>query len=83
MAIKDLYKQVESEKKNKVKDDEVYSMAKKDAIAEHKNLVKVLRGGDKKALEAEAVKQEAELEEMMGSDNDDDEEKDEEGDYQD
>lgn len=84
MAIKDLYKQVEAEKKNKVKDkDDTYSMSRKDAISEHKNLVKVLRSGDKKAQEAEAVKQEKELAEMISGDTDNDQEADSEGNYTD
>lgn len=84
MAIKDLYKQVQADKKNKIKDDnEIYSMPRKDAISEHQNLVKVLRSGDKKAQEVEAVKQEKELAEMMKGDTDNDPAADSKGNYTD
>lgn len=66
MEMKDLYKEVETEKKNKVKDSSVITMSREDYISEHKNLIKVLRTGDKKALEAEAEKQEKEMESKVG-----------------
>lgn len=83
MAIKDLYKEVETEKKNQVKDSSVITMSREDYISEHKNLIKVLRSGDKKALEAEAAKQEKEMEDKVGDMvedemEDEDEEEDEE-----
>ena len=74
--IKEVYSQVEKEKKNKV-DDTKISMNRDDFIEEHVNLVKILRSGDKKSLEAEAKKQEKELKEETGetvSDNEDSEE---------
>ena len=73
--IKEVYKEVEKEKENKV-DDTKISMDMDDFIDEHKNLIKVLRSGDKKLLEAEARKQEEELKEETGEtipDNEDDE----------
>ena len=73
MAIKDLYKEVENKKENEVKDN-VVTMSQDDFIEEHKNLIKVLRSGDKKAQEAEAMKQEKELQEEVGETSDDDEE---------
>lgn len=66
--IKEVYNEVEKEKENEVDDDEV-TMSKDDFIKEHKNLIKILRSGDKKALEAEAKKQEEELEEQIGEDD--------------
>jgi hypothetical protein len=69
--MKDLYKEVEKEKKNKVKDCSKVVMSKEDYISEHKNLIKVLRSGDKKALEAEAVKQEKEMEDKVGDEVED------------
>lgn len=73
MAIKDIYKEVEKEKKNEVKDSSTIKMDRDDFISEHKNLIKVLRSGNKKVQEAEAVKQEAELAEEIGEDMSDDE----------
>ena len=72
MAIKDVYNQVTKDKENKVKDSDV-SIPLKEFISEHKNLVKILRSGDKKAQEAEAAKQEAELKEETGETAEDDE----------
>lgn len=71
MAIKDLYKEVETEKKNKVKDSFVVTMSREDYISEHKNLIKVLRTGDRKALEAEAAKQEQEMADKVGDEVED------------
>jgi len=62
MAIKDFYKE---------KDDEMVSMSKEDFIDEHIHLIKVLKSGDKKALEAEAKKQEEELASEMGDEEED------------
>jgi hypothetical protein len=78
MALKDTYKEVEDEKKNKVKEDEVYTMDLDDFISEHKKLIKILRGGVRADLLAEAKSQEAELKECldehgMEGDNDEDE----------
>ena len=73
--IKDVYKEVEDKKENEVAEPMI-TMAKDDFIEEHKNLIKILRAGDKKALLAEAKKQEAELKEEAGEtvdDNEDDE----------
>jgi len=63
--IKDVYEEIEKEKENDV-DDKTISMSEEDFISEHKNLIKVLRSGDPKALEAEAKKQEEELKEKIG-----------------
>ena len=63
--IKEVYKEVEEEKENEVDDAEI-SMTIDDFIEEHTNLIKILRSGDKKALEAEARKQEKELKEETG-----------------
>ena len=52
-------------------------MNRDDFIEEHKYLIKCLRSGDKKALEAEAKKQEAELKEETGETASDDEDKEE------
>lgn len=79
MAIKDIYKEVENEKKNEVKDS-VIKMDREDFISEHKNLIKILRSGDKKAQEAEAVKQEKELADEIGNDMEDEDEDEEEED---
>jgi hypothetical protein len=65
MAIKDLYKEAEDEKENEV-DDDVVTMPMADYVKEHIHLIKVLRNGDKKALEAEAVKQEKEMADELG-----------------
>lgn len=70
--IKEVYNEVEKEKKNEVEDDTI-SMSTDDFIEEHKNLIKVLRSGDKKALEAEAKNQEKELKEETGETDDDNE----------
>jgi len=61
--IKEVYKEVEEEKENEVEDDDTVTMSIEDFCDEHRNLIKVLRSGDKKMLEAEAKKQEEELEE--------------------
>ena len=65
--LKEVYKKVEEEKKNEVKSSDI-SMSREEFISEHKHLIKVLRSGDKKAQEAEAVKQEKELLEETGED---------------
>jgi len=70
--IKEVYKEVEDEKENEVEDDSI-SMPKDDFIEEHVNLIKVLRSGDKKLLEAEAKKQAKELKEETGEESEDDE----------
>jgi hypothetical protein len=80
MAIKDLYSEVEKEKTNKVKESSSLSMSKEEFISEHKNLIKVLRSGDKKAQEAEAVKQEKELTDKCGDGMDEEADKDDEDD---
>ncbi len=67
--IKEVYNEVEKEKENEV-DDDTISMSTDDFIKEHKNLIKVLRSGDKKLLESEAKKQEKELKEETGEDDD-------------
>ena len=75
MALKDTYKEVEDEKKNKVKEDEVYTMSLDDFISEHKKLIKILRGGVRADLLAEAKSQEEELKECLeehGMDNEED-----------
>lgn len=71
--LKDVYKKVEEEKKNEVKSSDI-TMSREDFISEHKNLIKVLRSGDKKAQEAEALKQEEELMEETGESEQEDEE---------
>lgn len=70
--INEVFKEIESENNNKVKDTTVV-IELKDFIEEHKNLIKVLRSGDKKAQEAEALRQELELEEETGESENDDE----------
>lgn len=80
MALKDTYKEVEEESKNKVKDTSV-KMELDDFIEEHKTLISLLRNGSKKEQMAEADKQEKELEECMkehGVEGDDDEDDNEE-----
>jgi len=72
MAIKDVYNQVEKDKKNEVKSSNV-SIPMDDFIEEHKRLISILRGGDKKAQMAEADAQEKELKEESGETVDDDE----------
>lgn len=64
MDIKKIYKEIEKEKENEVEDDSI-TMSRDEFISEHRNLIKVLRSGDKKALEEEAKKQEEELEEYL------------------
>lgn len=70
--IKDLYKEAKDEKDNEV-DEKVVIMSRDDFIEEHKNLIGILRSGDKKLQEAEAKRQEAELAEETGETMDDDE----------
>jgi hypothetical protein len=82
MAIKDLYNESEKEKGNKIKDSSI-SMSREDFISEHKNLIKILRSGDRKAQEAEAAKQEKELAEEAGEEMQKEEEDEEEGDDED
>ena len=70
--------EIENEKKNEVKSSPKVSMSREEFISEHKNLIKVLRSGDKKAQEAEAAKQEAELAEEMGEEMEDEDDEDDE-----
>lgn len=72
-----MYKKVEEEKKNEVKSSNI-SVSREEFISEHKNLIKVLRSGDKKAQEVEASKQEAELNEEIGEEDEDKDEEEEE-----
>lgn len=73
MNLNKIYKEVEDEKENEVDDTEGgVIISREDFIAEHKNLIKVLRSGDKKALEAEALKQEQELSEELDNDVEED-----------
>lgn len=65
MALNDVYKEVESDKKNKVSDPNSYSMPLEEFIDEHKRLIKILKEGSREELLAEAKKQEDELEECM------------------
>ena len=76
MAIKDLYKEVEKKKENEVEDD-VVTMSTEEFCDEHRNLIKVLRSGDKKMLEAEAKKQEAELAEYEDEEEEEEDESEE------
>lgn len=71
--IKEVFKEAETEKENEVKSSTVV-MELDDFIEEHKNLIKILRSGDKKALEAEASKQEKELRDEVGDDYEEEEE---------
>ena len=73
MAIKDLYKEVEKEKKNKVK-PKVVTMEIDDFIEEHKELIRVLREGTKEERLAMADKQEEELSEYNEEDEEEDDE---------
>jgi hypothetical protein len=72
MSIKKIYKEVEEEKENEVEDDSI-TMDKEEYLSEHRNLIKVLRSGDKKLQEAEAKKQEEEIAEYDDEDDDEDE----------
>lgn len=65
MALNDVYKEVENEKKNKVSEPTSYSMPISEFIDEHKRLIKILREGSREELLAEAKKQEEELEECL------------------
>ncbi len=79
MALKDIYKKIENNKKNEVKGKEMYSMPLDEYIEEHKCLIKTLREGSREELLAEAEKQEEELEECLeehGMSKDDIEEED-------
>ena len=79
MAIKDVYNEVESEKKNQIKESEMYSMPLSEYIEEHQCLIKTLREGSREELLAEAEEQEEELEECLkehGMSEDDIEEED-------
>ena len=76
MAIKDVYNQVEKDKKNEVKSSNV-SIPMDDFIEEHKRLISILRGGDKKAQMTEADAQEKELMEETGEKVDDNEDSEE------
>jgi hypothetical protein len=80
--LKEVYKKVEEEKKNEVKSSNI-TMSREDFISEHKNLIKVLRSGDKKAQEAEAAKQEKELLEETGEGIEQEDEEDEDEDDED
>ena len=62
MSIKQIYSEVE---KSKV--DSGPSMTKKEFVTEHKRLIKVLNSGDKKALADEAKLQQEELDEFLGT----------------
>jgi uncharacterized protein YqeY len=62
MALKN---ETENEKKNKVKEKEVYTMPLEEFIDEHKDLIKILREGSREELLAEADEQESELEECL------------------
>lgn len=63
MALKTIYNEVQ---KNKIKDKKMVYMSLEDFVAEHKDLIRVLKVGSKKELLAEADKQQAELEEETG-----------------
>lgn len=63
--LKNLYNETENEKKNKVKEKEVYTMPLDEFISEHKDLIKVLREGTRDELLAMAKQQEEELEECL------------------
>ena len=65
--INEVYKEVEKKKKNEVEED-VVTMSIEEFCDEHRNLIKVLRSGDKKLQEAEAKKQEEELAEYEEED---------------
>lgn len=69
--IKEVYNKMKEEKANEVEDREI-SMTVEEFIDEHKNLIRVLRSGDKKALESEARKQERELKDKTGLTESDD-----------
>ena len=73
MALKNVYKEVEKEKENKIKEKKMIYMSLEDFVKEHKELIRVLKSGQKSELLAEAEAQQAELDEEIG-----DEEKDEE-----
>jgi len=73
--LNQVYKKVEEENKNEVKNSSI-SMSREDFISEHKNLIKVLRSGDKKMQEEEANKQEKELSDEIGDEIEEDEEED-------
>ena len=77
--LKEIFRKVEDEKKNEVKPSGI-TMSREDFISEHKNLVKILRSGDKKAQEAEAAKQEKELLEETGEDTEQENEEEEDED---
>jgi hypothetical protein len=66
--IKEVYKEAEEESENEVKDDSI-TMSREDFVSEHENLIKILRSGDKKALNAEADKQEKELADEVGEED--------------
>jgi hypothetical protein len=63
--IKEVYKEVKKEKENQVDDDKII-MLLDDFIKEHTKLIRILRSGDKKLLEAEAKEQEKELKSKTG-----------------
>jgi len=68
--IKEVYKEVEEEKDNEVDDsDDNVTMTKADFVKEHTELPKILRTGSKEEREAEASKQEKELEEVIGEED--------------
>lgn len=69
MALKELYKEKEEEKKNKVSEKKNVTMKLEDFIEEHKKLIKILREGSREELLAEAEKQEEELEEYCGEED--------------
>lgn len=65
MSIKNLYNELENNKKNKIKDSNVVTMDLQEYLDEHKDLVKILREGSREELLAEAEEQEEEMEECM------------------
>lgn len=76
MSIGKIYAEVKKDKENEVRESSI-SMSREDFISEHTNLIRILRSGDKKVQEAEAIKQEKELAEEVGEEET---EEDDEGD---
>lgn len=71
MKLSKLYKEAEEEKKNKPKDTKI-EMEREEFIDEHKKLIKILREGSREELLAEADRQEEELEECIGEEEEED-----------
>jgi hypothetical protein len=69
MALNKLYQEAEEEKENEVEDDSI-KMERDEFISEHKRLIKILRKGDRKELDAEADSQQEELDECLNEDDD-------------